>query len=86
MNYKKVAYILLFTILGVILSTILHGLIEIPVILLLISDFKKYGLGLSWSDWYLTHHVGTVILFLGGIVLGIFLGFKYWKKIYEKSK
>ena len=85
MFMKKFIYIFLFIILGILLSTILHAAIEIPVIYLLVSNFEKYSLGLRWADWYLVHHIGTAILLLGGIILGAFLGFKFWKKIYEKE-
>ncbi len=83
---KKIFYITSFIVLGILLSNILHGLLEIPVIFLLISDFEKYGLGLTWSQWYLVHHIGTFILLIGGIALGVFWGFKFWNKIYGKGK
>jgi len=82
---KKFIYITLFIILGIMLSTIVHGLIEVPVIYLLVSDFKRYSLGLIWSQWYLIHHVMTIVLLIGGIALGAFWGFTFWKKIYEKN-
>lgn len=80
---KKTIYITLFTILGILLSTIVHGLIEVPVIYILVSDFEKYSLGLSWSDWRLVHHIMTVILFMGGVWFGLYFGFKFWKLLYE---
>ncbi len=82
---KKTIYITLFIILGIMLSTILHGLIEMPVIYLLVSDFKKFSLGLNWSQWYLIHHIMTVVLLLIGILLGTFWGFKFWNKIYKNK-
>ncbi len=82
---KKIIYIILFTILGILLSTILHAAIEIPVIYLLVSNFEKYSLGLSWSQWYLIHHIATAILLIAGVFLGAFWGFKYWNIIYENN-
>lgn len=75
----------MFSILGILITTILHAVIEIPVIYLLVSNFEKYGLGLSWPQWYTVHHITTVILFIFGISLGAFWGFKFWNIIYEKN-
>jgi hypothetical protein len=86
MDIKKVIYILLWIVLGILLSTILHAVIEIPIINLLVSDFQRYSLGLSWDQWYLIHYIGTIILLILGIVFGLFCGFKFWHKIYEKNK
>ena len=85
MKLKKFIYITCFIITGIMLSTIVHGLIEIPVIYILISDFEKYGLGLSWGQWYIIHHIGTVILLVLGVVLGYFFSVKFWKKTYENK-
>lgn len=85
MNYKKILYIFLWVILGLMFSIIIHAMIEIPIIYILISDFKKYSLGLSWADWYLIHHVGTAILTILGIFGGAWLGFIAWDKLYEKK-
>ncbi len=85
-KFKKIIYIILFTILGILISTLLHAGIEIPVIYLLTSNFQKYSLGLSWESWYLIHHIATAILLTASISLGVLLGFKFWGIIYEKPK
>ena len=82
---KKVVYISLFVLLGIILQFIVHALIEMGVIKLLTLDFEKYGLGLSWEGWYLVHHIGTVVLIVAGILFGLWAGFWGWKKRYNKE-
>ena len=82
-KFKKIFYILAFTFLGILLQFLLHAIIEGAYIGLLTSDFAKYGLGLSWDDWYLIHFVFTIILFIGGVVLGFWQGKYWWKRIYE---
>jgi hypothetical protein len=79
-DMKKVAYISLFVLLGIVLQFIIHALIEMGVIKLLTSDFEKYSLGLSWENWYLIHHIGTVILLVVGVLFGLWAGFYFWKK------
>ena len=82
---KKIVYILLFTLLGVLLQFFIHALLEIWYIRLLTSDFQTYGLGLSWTNWFLIHHIATVILLLVGVILGLWQGMYWWKRIYGKT-
>ena len=80
---KKVIYVILFVVLGIIVSFFVHALIEIPVIVLLVSDFEKWGLGLSWGAWETIHDVGAIILLILGIVYGFRQGKHWWKVIYN---
>lgn len=82
---KKIIYTISFTFLGVLLQFLIHGLVEIWYIGLLISDFAKYGLGFSWSQWFLIHYVGTVILFIAGALFGFWQGKFWWRRIYDKK-
>lgn len=86
MAIKKTIYISLFTFLGIILSFLVHGAIEIPVINLLVKDFDKYGLGLNWRQWYQVHYVGTIVLFLLGIIAGYLQGKHWWRVIYIERR
>lgn len=83
---KKVIYIILSIILGILLSTMLHAIVEIFIINLLTKDFNKYGLGLSWETWFLIHSIGTIILLVLGIVGGYLLGQRWWRIIYIEKK
>jgi len=83
---KRTLYIALFTLLGVMVSFLIHAVIEIPVINLLVSDFDKYSLGLTWREWYLVHHVASAVLLLVGITLGYLQGKRWWKVIYIERR
>lgn len=82
---KKTIYIISFSFLGILLQFLIHGLIENWYIGLLISDFPKYGLGLSWEKWYIIHHIGSIILFAAGAFFGFSQGKFWWRKIYEED-
>jgi len=82
---KKVTYITLFTLLGILINFLVHALIEIPVIALLLSDFEKWGLGFSWETWVMIHNIGTVILLLAGIIIGFRQGRHWWEVIYIRK-
>ena len=81
---KKYVYIFLFTLLGVLLQFLIHAFVEIWYITLLLKDFPRYSLGLSWDHWLRIHDGGTVILLIGGILFGFFSGRFWWHKLYEK--
>lgn len=79
---KKIIYISLFTVLGILAQFLVHAILEVWYIDLLISDFDTYGLGFTWQNWFLIHKVFTVILFVGGASLGFWQGHYWWKQIY----
>lgn len=83
---KKAIYIFATMVLGVLLSFLLHAAIEITTINLLMKDFAKYGLGLSWPTWLMIHSIGTAILLLAGVVFGYFIGQRWWKYVYVEKK
>ena len=86
MKTKRTVYIAAFIVLGLLLAAILHAAIEIPVINLLVSDFDRYSLGLTWSGWFWVHHIGTVMLSLVGVWFGYTQGKHWWRVIYEEKK
>jgi len=79
---KKNIYIALFTLLGVLVGFLIHAIIEIPAIFLLVSDFEKWNLGLSWESWIFVHNVWAILLFLIGVTFGYKQGKHWWKVIY----
>lgn len=83
---KRTIYIALFTVLGIMVSFLIHAGIEIPVIFLLVKDFDRYGLGLTWDQWYMIHHIGAILLFILGVVGGFFQGKYWWEVIYVQKK
>ena len=86
MNVKKAIYIFFCAILGLILSFIAHAVLEMMIINLLVSDFQTYGLGLSWETWFIIHAALTPILVLAGIAFGVWLGFCWYRIVYEEGK
>ena len=83
---KKIFYITMCALLGIMIGFIVHALLEIPVIYLMVSDFEKYSLGLTWSQLMTIHWVYMVVLLLIGLVVGLKLGFKWWQYIYVERK
>jgi hypothetical protein len=82
---KKTIYIILFIFLGILLQFLIHSLVETWYIDLLITDFPKYSFGLLWHQWFIIHHIGTVILFVVGALFGFWQGKFWWQRIYEKK-
>ncbi len=83
---KKYFYIILFAFLGVLLQFLLHILLENWYIGLLLNNFDKYSLGVSWDGWFLIHFILTIILFIFGLFFGLWQGIYWWKRIYENKK
>ena len=79
---KRKFYIAAFVFLGILLQFLIHAWIEIWYIDLLLTDFQKYGFGLSWESWEMIHHGLSVVLLLSGGIFGFWQGKYWWKRIY----
>ena len=79
---KRTIYISAFTFLGFLLQFLVHAWVEIWYIGLLINNFSTYGFGLAWRQWFLIHHILTVLLLIGGLAFGYLQGRYWWKQIY----
>ncbi len=74
---KRKVYIGLFIVFGLLGAFLLHIFLEIAVIDLLVKDFGRFGLGLSWPTWFLIHNVGTILLEIIGLTGGIYFGRRF---------
>lgn len=83
--FKKIVYLFSFVVLGILVSTLLHAAIEIPVIYLLLDDFERYGLGLTWEQWYRVHGIGAAVLLVVGMGLGYWQGVHWWNVLYDEK-
>jgi hypothetical protein len=86
MNAKRTVYLLAFVVFGVLAQFLVHAGLEMIVIELLIRDYNRYGLGLSWSQWYAAHAILTVLLFAMGAVFGYRQGVYWWNVIYVEKR
>jgi len=84
MNFKKIIYILLTILLGLILSLILHGIIEINYINFLLKEDILPQSSTLIPQCYLPSLLQIFLLLLG-LIGGYFLGHFWWKKIYENK-
>ena len=83
---KRAFYILCFTFLGFLLQLMVHAIVEAGVLALLLEDFDRYGLGLTWSQWYAVHHTLTLALLIVGLALGYRWGVKWWQILYVEKR
>lgn len=83
---KKFIYRLLAVILGILLGFMVHASIEMAVIELLMRDFSRFGLGLTWAQWYMIHGLWTIITLAGGALFGWWVGGRWWQFVYIKLK
>jgi len=75
---KKVLYISSFTILGLILATILHAIIEFVALAVIFEDPAQFAETFWWKEWELVHQFGANFLWLLGALGGIYSGFVLW--------
>lgn len=83
---KRQIYIALFVLLGILLQFLLHALLEMGMISLLLGDFDRYSLGLSWRQWYQVHGVASIVLLVAGAWFGYRQGMYWWRVIYVEQR
>ena len=85
MNIKKTIYIILAMVLGLILSFVLHAVIEIYYINYLLGKGVLPEPSLLIHQCYLPSAL-QIILLLIGLLAGYFLGCVWWRIIYIERK
>jgi hypothetical protein len=83
---KKLIYLVLFIVLGILLSFLFHAAIEIPFLLIFFDSGAKSVIGLTWSQWLTSHAIGSGFLLVAGIIFGYWQGGHWWKVIYVQKK
>jgi hypothetical protein len=83
---KKAFYIFCCVILGILLSFILHVIIELPIIFIMVTDMSRYSFGLSWNELMAVHWMFTGLMLAGGMFFGYRAGKRWWKYIYIDKK
>lgn len=74
-----IAYMVGWTVLGLLVSFILHFVIEYPLLVLVINNYDYYAPTYLWQNWETLHSIGTIALLLLGIVVGIVGGYRDYK-------
>jgi hypothetical protein len=80
---KKGFYIFLFTVLGLLLSQLLHSLIEIGALSLILNNYDKYSQSPLWQNWSEIHDVFSLTMTIVGVTVGFLSGRYFWQKVYE---
>jgi len=80
---KRIFYIIAFGFLGLLIATILHGVIELVVLELIFGDSANAG-SFWWQEWQLIHAVGGAALWTAGVVVGFYAGIAWWGRYGSK--
>lgn len=83
---KKAFYIGSFTLLGVIISFLVHALIELPALYLVANHYDLYGSSWWWQHWEALHGGGSLALLILGTVGGFWQGWYWWRVVYIENR
>jgi len=82
MKAKYVFYLFLSTVLGIVLSFIVHGAIE----MFYLDRLQDSGREIVWHGGCALPAWLQIGLVLAGAVFGFFIGRRWWRKIYIEHK
>lgn len=74
-----------FVVFGLLVATLLHGLFELWLLELIFSNPDRFSETLWWQEWPALHAIGSGVLWVVGVLGGVWAGKKYWRKIYGKA-
>lgn len=80
---KKTIYLIAFSVFGVLVGFFLHAAVEITAINLLLINFGRFGLGLSWDGWFLAHTIFSIAMLVIGAGFGLTQGYYWWERVYS---
>jgi len=83
---KRYCYIGAFTVLGFLVSMVIHALVEIPTLVIIAENYDVYGSSFIWRHWWFFHGVLGKVLSIVGAMLGFFLGRKCWQVLYVEKR
>lgn len=83
---KKTLYIILFMILGGMITLLIHAALEIPALALIERQLSETGDSWLWRNWGIVHGVGGSVLTLSGLVFGFFAGKMFWRILYVEKR
>lgn len=76
---KRLVYIFSAGVLGLILSTIVRGIIEMFALKIIFNQPELFVDTVWWQQWPFIHGVASVALWLLGLAFGIYFGRKWWE-------
>ena len=77
---KRLCYIVAFGFLGLLLSTLVHAVLELVALKVIFGSPDRYAESVWWQNWDTIHHVAGVSLWLAGLLLGLYLGVIWWSE------
>jgi cell division protein FtsW (lipid II flippase) len=83
---KKIFYIFCFGLLGLVVATIIHAVVEIIALRVIFGNPEQYADTFWWQEWHFIHAFGSGVLWWAGLLAGFWLGFRFWRLIYIEGR
>lgn len=82
---KKTLYIASFGFLGLLVSTLVHALVEMVALDLIFNNPDRFAESVWWQEWVLIHGIFAFGLWAIGLIGGLYLGVKWWEPYGSKQ-
>ena len=83
---KKILYVFSFGFLGLLVATVIHAVVEMFALRIIFGNPEKYANTFWWQEWEFIHAFGSGVLWWAGLLIGFWLGFRFWRIIYIEGR
>lgn len=83
---KRIFYVSAFALLGVLIATLIHAAIELPLLAYITDELDMGKSNWLTEHWWTLHRIGGKVLWLSGALAGYLAGKKFWRILYIEKR
>lgn len=85
-TWFRALYSALVVTLWLLIGTLVHALLEWPVLYFLTRDFSRYSLGLSFDSWLAVHAVFSLAVLIAALLTGWYAALVWYDYVYRQHR
>lgn len=82
---KRLLYIVAFSFFGLLVATLVHAVVEMIALAVIFGNPDQFEYTLWWKEWDMIHMFASNLLWILGLVGGLYAGVKLWEPYGSKS-
>ncbi len=76
---KRLVYIVAFGLFGLLVATLVHAVVEHIALRVIFENPERFARTVWWQNWREIHGTVSTVLWLAGLMMGLYLGIRWWE-------